>query len=36
MRNGGYILHSDHSIPGDCNYETYKRFVDEGLRLGAY
>ncbi|MFZ2654041.1 MAG: uroporphyrinogen decarboxylase family protein [Victivallales bacterium] len=30
----GYILHSDHSIPADCKYETYRYFVDEGLRLG--
>ncbi len=36
MRNNGYILHSDHSIPGDCDYETYKLFVDEALRLGTY
>jgi uroporphyrinogen decarboxylase len=35
-QNYGYILHSDHSIPGDCEYATYKRFVDEGLRLGTY
>ncbi|MDD5598855.1 MAG: uroporphyrinogen decarboxylase family protein, partial [Victivallaceae bacterium] len=32
----GYILHSDHSIPTDCNYETYRYFVDEGLKLGKY
>jgi uroporphyrinogen decarboxylase len=35
-QNNGYILHSDHSIPGDCDYETYKLFVEEGLRLGTY
>ena len=35
-RNHGYILHSDHSIPGNCDYETYKFFLEEGLRLGAY
>lgn len=34
--NFGYILHSDHSIPETCNYETYRFFVDEGLRLGTY
>lgn len=34
--NSGYILHSDHSIPDTCNYETYRYFVDEGLRLGSY
>ncbi len=32
----GYILHSDHSIPETVNYETYRFFVDEGLRLGTY
>jgi uroporphyrinogen decarboxylase len=32
----GYILHSDHSIPENCEYETYRFFVDEGLRLGRY
>lgn len=35
-RNNGYILHSDHSIPETCSYETYRFFVDEGLRLGTY
>ena len=34
--NSGYILHSDHSIPTDCDYETYRFFVDEGRRLGTY
>lgn len=32
----GYILHSDHSIPDTCDYETYRYFVDEGLKLGKY
>ncbi len=32
----GYILQSDHSIPDSCKYETYRSFVNEGLRLGAY
>ena len=36
LMKGGYILHSDHSIPEQCNYETYRHFVDEGLRLGTY
>ncbi|MHC4480085.1 MAG: uroporphyrinogen decarboxylase family protein [Planctomycetota bacterium] len=36
MEGGGYILHSDHSIPDTCEYETYRFFVDEGLRLGTY
>jgi len=32
----GYILHSDHSIPSTTEYETYKFFIEEGLRLGTY
>jgi uroporphyrinogen decarboxylase len=32
----GYILHSDHSIPTTTEYETYRFFVDEGLRLGTF
>jgi len=36
MEGGGYILHSDHSVPTTCDYETYRFFVDEGLRLGTY
>lgn len=32
----GYILHSDHSIPDTCDYETYQYFVDRGLELGRY
>jgi uroporphyrinogen decarboxylase len=36
MKDSGYILHSDHSIPTDCEYKTYRYFVDEGLRLGTY
>ena len=35
-QNNGYILHSDHSIPETCDYETFRFFVDEGLRLGRY
>jgi uroporphyrinogen decarboxylase len=33
-QGSGYILHSDHSIPTTTEYETYRFFVDEGLRLG--
>ncbi|HCV22489.1 MAG TPA: hypothetical protein DGN59_03440 [Candidatus Latescibacteria bacterium] len=36
MDGFGYILHSDHSIPTTTDYETYRFFVDEGLRLGTY
>lgn len=34
--NNGYILHSDHSIPDTCQYDTYRYFVEEGLKLGRY
>ncbi len=34
--NYGYILHSDHSIPTNTKYDTYRYFVDEGLKLGKY
>ena len=33
---GGYCLHSDHSIPNQVDYETYKYFVDLGLEIGTY
>lgn len=36
MKGSGYILHSDHSIPEQCRYETYRYFVDEALKLGKY
>lgn len=36
MQGSGYILHSDHSIPEQCEYETYRHFVDEALKLGTY
>jgi len=32
----GYILHSDHSIPPTVNYDSYRFFLEEGLRLGCY
>jgi uroporphyrinogen decarboxylase len=33
---GGYCLHSDHSIPDQIEYETYKYFVETGIRLGRH
>lgn len=36
MKGSGYILHSDHSIPDQCEYETYRFFVNKGLKLGTY
>jgi uroporphyrinogen decarboxylase len=36
MAGGGYCLHSDHSIPSQVAYETYKFFVQRGLEMGTY
>jgi uroporphyrinogen decarboxylase len=32
----GYVLHSDHSIPDQVEYESYAYFVEKGLALGTY
>jgi len=32
----GYILHSDHSIPYNVRYDTYRYFIEKGLALGMY
>ncbi len=34
--NYGFVLHSDHSIPKDVDYETYKYFIEKGLELGQF
>lgn len=31
----GYILHSDHSIPDQVEYKSYRYFVQRGLELGT-
>jgi uroporphyrinogen decarboxylase len=36
MGNYGYVLHSDHSIPDQVEYETYRYFAERGLELGTY
>ncbi len=36
MQNNGFILHSDHSVPGTVDFESYKYFVEKGLELGTY
>ena len=33
---GGYILHSDHSIPSEVDYDTYDFFRTRGLEMGTY
>ncbi|MBI5094990.1 MAG: hypothetical protein HZB26_21470 [Candidatus Hydrogenedentes bacterium] len=35
-RNFGYVLHSDHSIPDQVDYESYRYFVQRGMELGNY
>lgn len=32
----GYVLHSDHSIPNNVHPDTYRYFIEKGLRLGCY
>lgn len=34
--NFGYVLHSDHSIPDQVEYESYRYFVERGMKLGHY
>jgi uroporphyrinogen decarboxylase len=36
MAGSGYILQADHSVPDHVDYETYKYFVETGLKLGTY
>jgi len=36
MAGGGYALHSDHSIPDQVEYETYKYFLEPGRQMGTY
>ncbi|MCL1887302.1 MAG: hypothetical protein FWF96_00315 [Kiritimatiellaeota bacterium] len=35
LKHNGFVLHTDHSVPDTVDYDTYRFFVDEGLRLGA-
>jgi len=35
-KGSGYILHSDHSIPDQVEYSTYKYFLDRGREMGTY
>ena len=32
----GYVLHSDHSIPDQVDYGSYRFFVDRGMEIGRY
>ena len=35
-KDGGYIFHSDHSIPDNVSFERYKRVVELALEYGRY
>ena len=35
-KGGGYIFHSDHSVPDSVSFEQYKRVVDLALEFGSY
>ena len=36
MEGGGYILHSDHSIPDNVPLPNFREFIRYGLELGTY
>jgi len=36
MRGGGYIAHSDHSLPDNISFDRYKRVVEWIRRYGTY
>jgi uroporphyrinogen-III decarboxylase len=36
MAGSGYVLQVDHSVPFQVEYDTYRYFVEQGLRLGTY
>jgi len=36
MAGGGYILHSDHSIPDNVSLANFEEFIRYGLELGTY
>jgi uroporphyrinogen decarboxylase len=35
-KGGGYIFHSDHSIPDNVSFEQYKRVVELAREYGSY
>ncbi len=35
-KNGGYIYHSDHSVPKDVSFETYKYVIETVKKYGEY
>jgi uroporphyrinogen decarboxylase len=35
-QGGGYIYHSDHSVPDDVSFEQYKRVIELVHEYGKY
>lgn len=35
-QDGGYIYHSDHSVPDDVSFEQYKRVMELVHKYGKY
>jgi len=35
-RGGGYIYHSDHSVPDSVSFEQYKRVIELVQKYGRY
>jgi uroporphyrinogen decarboxylase len=35
-QGGGYVAHSDHSIPYTVEYDTFRYYIDKVLELGTY
>jgi uroporphyrinogen decarboxylase len=36
LSGSGYVLQTDHSVPDQVYYETYRYFVERGLEMGSY
>lgn len=36
LKANGFVLHSDHSIPANVDFDTYQFFIEEGLRRGTF
>jgi len=35
-KGGGYIYHSDHSVPSSVSFEQYRRVIELVRKYGAY
>jgi uroporphyrinogen decarboxylase len=36
MKGGGYIYHSDHSVPDNVGWDQYRRVIDLVLEYGSF